>query len=162
MEEYIIPLFHLVIAFFATFWAFMFYKSKFDILYLYYIFLLPILWIISGGECPLSIYYKHKYGKSDFEMISQIINKSETMTNHIFQTSITILCNIILMTSIFYTMIRNNLSKYMFLIYVILFIFYFTIQYHNIHYLDIPFLILFILIVLKFTYILFKRKYIWK
>lgn len=146
MINKLIPIVHLIIAFFYSFYAFIFPKNfLYDYLYFGFLICVQLLWIVFNHECPFSYFYKkinyknYNCGETttldDFqELISKTNSKNEKKSLDIGKSVDTIF-TIGIILSIIITGYRSKIA--------------------NIY------LIIFVLIILRFTYILFNKAIGW-
>ena len=150
---FLVSMIHVLFSLFLVFYAFLFPRSKYDLLILFMIFTIAWCWTVHKGECFLS-YYLKKFNDPSYEMGSEV---SADDIHVIFRDQhkeyvkmfFSKICPIIQLVAIYILTKRNSFSSVETVLYPLLFFTYYHISFLKSSLINTCFAVI-------FTYILYR------
>lgn len=136
-NDLFIPIIHFITIIFFSGYAFIFKKNKFDFIYLLVNYLVLLHWTFLNGECIMSYYFKKQ--KDTNYIAGKELHNNEFKI--LFKDNVniiklmTIVCNILLVISLFITFMRNNIPSYISITFLFIFeIYFYALYFFTSHY----------------------------
>ena len=122
MLDQFILYFHVFFMAATAFYAFLFKKNLFDYVFLFVTYSIILSWTFSNGECLISYFFKKIRNKN--YILGECVDSEFKIVfkNHVRLVGLLCVCqNILLMTSIVLVCMRNKISAYLYIPFIIVF-----------------------------------------
>jgi hypothetical protein len=123
MIDKFIMVIHILLILFLALYVFFIQKSKYDYIYLAFIYFILLHWILLDGECIISYLYK-KIKNNNYSLGDNFRNDDFYYVFGNYKNKVLMIYNLMLLFNIYIVCNRNNINNYFICIYLMLYIYF--------------------------------------
>jgi hypothetical protein len=123
MIDKLIMVIHVLLLLFLALYALIIKNTKYDYIYLTFIYIILLHWILLNGECIISYFFK-KIKNNNYSLGDNFRNDDFYYLFGKNKNNILMIYNIMLLLNIYIVCNRNNINNYFIYIFIMLYIYY--------------------------------------